>query len=163
MKHTFLFLGAALIASCYSKESAKSGKEGKLMPEFTLMQMDSMTSIHSSNIPSGKPIVLFYFSPNCTFCKKQTKEIIQDINNLQNIEFYLISNDPLSEVKLFSREFQLSKFQNIKIGIDTAFTVADYFEIPGVPYLAVYDKNKVLNKTFAGRTYINKIKKSAEE
>jgi hypothetical protein len=39
----------------------------------------------------------------------------------------------------------------------------DYFDAPGIPYLAIYNKDKKLNQAFLGKISGNQIKKVAEE
>lgn len=162
MKQVFLFT-IAVLAGCYGSEPQKSGKEGKPMPDFSILLTDSITVLHSRDIPAGKPAVIFYLNPYCPYCKAQTKEVIEDMDQLNNINFYFISRYPLADVKAFYKEYQLKKYPNITVGLDTALEVGDYFEIPGVPYLAIYGNNKTLNKTFMGKIYSSQLKKVAEE
>jgi thiol-disulfide isomerase/thioredoxin len=163
MKQISLFFIIACLTSCFGTEPQKTGLEGKTMPDFSIMLTDSMTSINSRDIPAGKPIVLLYLSPYCPYCKAQTKEIIDDMNKLKNINFYFITNFPLSAMKAFDNEYQLAKHPNITTGIDTGRVVSDYFEIAAVPYIAVYGKDKKLKTAFVGKTYSSQLKKAAEE
>jgi peroxiredoxin len=162
MKKILLFINVALLFGCFSKEPAKTGKEGKPMPDFNMLLMDSITSINSAKIPSDKPIVLFYFSPHCSYCKSQVKEIIEDMDQLKDIRFYFVSAYSLKEVKTFYNDYQLAKYPNITTGLDTAHSIAEYFEITGVPFLAIYGKNKLLNKSYYGKIYNSQIKKAIE-
>jgi len=152
-----------MLAGCFGTEPQKTGKEGKPMPEFSILLTDSTTRLHSRDFPSNKPVVIFYFSPYCPYCKAQTKKIIEDMDMLKGMQFYYISSFPLSQVKGFYKEFELEKYSNITVGIDSANFVKDYFEIIGFPYLAIYGKNKKLNKSFMGKMYNSQIKKVAEE
>jgi len=163
MKQLILLFTIAALAGCFGSEPQKTGKEGKPMPDFSLLLLDSTTKMHTRDIPTGKPIVLFCFSPYCPYCKAQTKKIVEDMDRLKDIQFYFISNFPLPSVKEFYKEYQLAKYPNITIGIDSAQSVSDYFEISGIPYLAIYGKNKILNKSFMGSIYISQLKKVAEE
>ena len=97
------------------------------MPEFSLLLMDRTTWLHARNIHTGKPIVLFYFSPYCPYCKAQTKEIIEDMDKLKNIQFYFVASSPLSAAKMFYNEYQLTKYSNIVTGIDTANVIQGLF------------------------------------
>jgi uncharacterized protein (DUF1015 family) len=48
--------------------------------------------------------------------------------------------------------------------MDTANVVGDYFEIVGVPYIAIYGKDKKLKKSYlGGKLYSSKIKEIAED
>lgn len=163
MKQLILLFTIALLAGCFGSEPQKTGLEGKPLPDFSMLLPDSTTWVRSRDIPTGKPIVLFYLSPYCPYCKAQTKEIIEDMHKLKNIQFYFITSFPLPDFKYFCKEYQLEKYSNITTGLDTAHAISDYFEIQSVPYIAIYKKDKILNKTFIGKIYSSQIKKAAEE
>ena len=163
MKQISLFLIIVTLAGCFGAEPQKTGKEGKTLPEFSIMLTDSTTWLHSRDFPANKPFVLFVFSPYCQFCKAQTKKIIEDRDLLKNIHFYFISRWPLSAVKTYSKEFQLDEQSNITVGLDSANFVNDYLEAPGFPYMAIYGKDKKLNKAYLGKTYSRLLIKAAEE
>lgn len=163
MKQLILLLIIAMLVSCFGSEPQKTGLEGKPLPEFSMLLADSTTWLRARDIPGGKPIALFYFSPYCPYCKAQTKEIIDDMDKLKDIRFYFITSLPLSDLKPFYNEYQLQKYPNITAGVDTARVVSDYFEVAGVPYMAIYGNDKKLNKTFMGKIYSSQLKQVAEE
>lgn len=163
MKQLFFVIVVACLTGCFGAAPEKTGLEGKPLPAFNILLPDSTTWFNTGSIPAGKPVVLFYLSPYCPYCRAQVKEIIEDIDRLKDIRFYLITSHPLPALKNFYAEFELSKYPNILSGVDTARFISDYFEIEGVPYLAVYGKNKTLNKTFMGKVYSSQLKKAAEE
>jgi thiol-disulfide isomerase/thioredoxin len=163
MKHFILLFIIMSLISCFGVEPQKTGKEGKYLPDFKLLLTDSSTKLYTQNVTLDKPIVLFYFSPYCPHCKAQTKTIIENIDNLKDIQFFFISNLPLQAVIGFYKEYQLVRYSNIVTGVDSANFVSDYFEIPGYPYIAIYGKDKKLNKSFLGKIYSSQIKKVAKE
>jgi thiol-disulfide isomerase/thioredoxin len=153
-----------MLTGCFSREPEKTGKEGKPIPELNLLLTDSTTwlNIGQSNIKN--PVVLFYFSPNCPYCKAQTKEIIEDIDKLKDIQFYFISSFPIPMLKAYNEEYNLAQYPNIITGKDTANAMGEYFEIVGVPYMAIYGKDKKLKKSFmGGKLYTSQIKKITQE
>jgi peroxiredoxin len=162
MKQFILLIAVATLAGCFGAEPQKTGKEGKPMPEFSMLTMDS-TLLLSRDIPTGKSIAMFYFSPFCPYCKAQTETIVENIDKLKDIQFYFISTFPLSTVREFYKSHQLAKYPNITVAVDSAHAFADFYEVTGVPYTAVYAKNKTLNKSFMGKIYSSEIKKAAEE
>lgn len=139
--------------SCIQREPTKTGFEGKPLPSFNLLFPDSITYFNTSHLPLDKPVALFFFSPHCPFCRAQMTEIIDDINKLKGIQFCLVTTYSLSEMKKFYYEYKLAKYPNILIGQDTANFIADYFEAPWVPFMAIYGKDKKLNKAFTGKIY----------
>lgn len=152
-----------ILSGCFAKAPEKTGLEGKPMPSFNLLLADSTTYLNTNSISSGKPIVLFYFGPDCPYSRAQMEEIIEDINILKDIRFYVFTTAAFSEMKEFYKHYQLDKYPNITVGIDYANFFGDYFEAIGVPYIAIYGKNKKLNKAFMGKVYGRQIKNSAEE
>jgi thiol-disulfide isomerase/thioredoxin len=151
------------MASCFSATPQKTGKEGKPMPEFKLLLTDSTTWI-STQATDNRATVLFVFSPFCPYCKTQTKVIIENMDKLKDIQFYFITNFPIATLKDYNKEFQLGKYPNIIAGIDATKSVGDYFEIIGVPYMAIFGKDQKLHKSFlGGKLYSSQIKKIAEE
>lgn len=166
MKQLILFLAIAVLVGCFDFEdpvSEKTGMEGKPLPEFSLLLTDSTTWINTRNIPSGKPTVLFYFSPTCPYCRAQTEEMIEDMDKLKSIQFYFITSNPLAGLKNFCKEFKLEKYKNIISGVDTGYFVSDYFKIEGVPYTAIFNKNKKLNRSYLGKIYSSQLIKAAKE
>jgi thiol-disulfide isomerase/thioredoxin len=151
------------LAGCFGAEPQKTGMEGKPLPGFNLLLPDSSTWINTSQASKGKPIALYYFNPYCPYCKAQTNEIIEDMDKLKGIQFYFITPYPFADMKKFWKEYQLGKYPNISIGIDTASAMGNYFEVTGVPYIAIYGKDQKLNNTFMGKIFSSQIKQVAEE
>jgi thiol-disulfide isomerase/thioredoxin len=163
MKHTSLFLIIALLYGCFGKEAEKTKKEGEALPEFKILLTDSVTWLNIGKIPAGKPLVLFYFSPYCPYCKVQTQEIIEEMEELHDLQFYFVTDFPLPDLKKFNKAYQLAKYPNIITGIDTTQFIHNYFEVKGIPYIAIYGRDKKLKKSFMGKITGSQLKKVAEE
>lgn len=163
MKQISIFFIVAMLAGCYSATPEKTGLEGKPLPGFNLLLPDSATWVNTSNAPKGKPVLLFGFSPYCPYCRAQTKEIIEDMDELKDIQFYFITPFPYAHMKKFWKEFELQKYPNITIGTDTANAISKYFDITAVPYLAIYNKEQKLNKVFMSKIPTSQLKKATEE
>lgn len=163
MKQISAFALLLILTGCFGKKPEKTGKEGIPMPEFNILLTDSITLLNTSNIASGKPIVLFYFSPYCPYCKSQTQEIIEEMEELKDIQFYFITSFPLPTLKEFIKIYQLNKFPNIISGIDRKQFVHNYFEVSAIPYTAIYGKDKKLNNAFIGKINFAQLRKVAEQ
>ena len=158
-----LFLAASL-SSCFGKQSQlKTGLEGKPMPSFDLLLTDSTTMLNTSKIPSGEPIVLFYFSPNCTYCKAQTEDIMSKLETMSGIRFYFFSSFPLTNIRQYAIHYQLQRHQNVVVGKDVDNYFSNYYNTPGVPYTAIYGKDKYLKRAIIGKVGINLIRDIAFE
>lgn len=159
----FFFLVMISLDACSGKAAIETGLEGKPLPAFNILLPDSLTYFNTANIPTGKPIVLFNFNPDCPYCRAQMTEIIDDMNKLKDMQFYLVTTYPISEMRRFYNEYKLDQYPNIVVGRDTADFVVNYFEAPYVPYTAVFGKDKKLKKAFEGKIFSRQIRDAAEE
>src|SRR5258708_38332898 len=102
MKNKLPLILLIALFSCEDRKSLKTGLEGQLLPKFDLLLSDSTSWLNTSSIQTGKPIVLFYFSPYCPYCMAQTKVIIDNIDKLKNVQIYMVTNYPFGAMKSFS-------------------------------------------------------------
>ena len=160
MKYLLLFI-VITVVGCYERKPEITGLEGKPIPSFKLLLSDSSTYFDTKTIPAGKPTVLFYISPQCPYCRAQMNEIIEDMDRLKNIHFYVFTAWPFTAMKQFYSNYQLNKYPNITAGIDYTNFFGKYFKASGVPYTAIYNKDKKLNAVFVGSIGVKEIKKSA--
>lgn len=149
-----------VITSCYSKEPEKTGLEGNSMPEFKLLLVDSTSYLDTKEIVPGKPVILLFYGPHCPYSRHQVEEIISNIDNLKDFQLYVITNWPFADMKMFYNHYHLHRYSNIIAGFDYSNYFPNYFGVKGVPYIAIYGKDKKLNKAFAGFTNIGLIKKA---
>ena len=120
------------------------------IPSFDLLLIDSITHFSTDRIPSGKPIVLLYFSPDCEHCQKLTADIINHMNILNNINFYFITYDPYDRMKTFDYYFGIGRFSNIRIGRDIKYYFPSHFPSVSPPYMAIYDSHKRFRGVYKG-------------
>jgi len=163
MKKALVILCTVLIAGCYSKkpEVKKTGLEGQSMPNIELIAVDSVSHFNTESIKPGKPTILFAFEPWCPYCRAQTTSMINQIQKLKDVNIYMLCTSRYSEFKKFYNKYQLQKYPNITAGIDYRRSFDSYFQIPGVPCLAIYTPDKKLKQVLEGKNYITTIKEAA--
>ena len=142
---------------CYGVEPEKTGLEGKPIPSFEILLPDSSTYIDTKSIQTDKPVVLFYYGPYCPYSRAQMQEMIENISIMKKIQFILITNAPFSDMKKFCAHYGIDKYKNITAGIDYNNFLGDYYKITGVPFTAIYDKNKKLISAFTGKIFVKQI------
>lgn len=150
------------MCSCSYKEHTTGIQKGDLIPNFNILLLDSSTRFNTSDIPYGKDIILMYFSPDCHYCQEETKDLIKHINDLKNVLLYMCSGSSLKEIKDFSEYYQLANYPNIITGRDYSFSFINYYKPTSIPFMALYNKKKQLDKIFLGAVTVNDIYQEIE-
>ena len=106
----------------------------------------------AQDLPLDKHIILLYFSPECEECHEFTTAMLKRINDLQNTSISMITYMALEKVKPYVSENKLDKYPNIFIGTEgNSLFVAKYFRIMQFPFVALFDKNGNLRKTYTSK------------
>ena len=157
MKSIAFYCLVICLLGCYEIPPVKTGLEGKPLPFFNLLLIDSITHFNTKNIPAGKPTVLFFFSPDCPHCRALTKEIVSDMKTFKNVQFYILTSFPFELLKKYYDHYKLKNYSNITVGQDVASYFANYFKATGVPYIAIYSKEKRLKQVLVGKVSTSRI------
>lgn len=164
MKIGIFITAVVIIMSSLSCEKdrkpVKTGLEGTNLPPISLILPDSTISELQFN-SNLNPVVLFYFSPTCPYCKAQTRDIVRNIDRLNNIDFVFLADSPIKDIMLFIDYFNLKKFSNIKVGVDGSHLMQTYFRASRVPFTAIYGSDKKLNVAYVGNIGSFLLKSSA--
>jgi thiol-disulfide isomerase/thioredoxin len=130
-----------------------------VLPAFNVLEMDSVTIFNTYNIPKGRPVILFFFSPDCSHCKRMTTELIAKIDSFRDVDFYMITPvHSMSDIKKYYGEHHLADHRNIKlVGRDYEFFFGSYYKIRSVPDVALYDADKKLVRLFEGEAPLHLI------
>lgn len=163
MKYLTALLIIAMLTGCFGQPVELSGLEGKPLPSFNLLLMDSSTRLNTSTVPAGQPAVFFYITPVCPYSRAQTEDIIANMKSLQHIRFYIVSNFPFNQIKNYFDHYQLKKYTNITVGQDYDSYFGNYFNVQAVPYMAIFDKEKKLKRVVTGKVGIDLVKNIALE
>lgn len=158
MKNIIAITILFVLCGCYGRKPVKTGLEGRPMPEIKLVSPLDNSLLNTTTIASGKPTLLFAFEPWCPYCKAQTEDMIANINDLDKANIYMISTTQQPLVNDFYKHYNLSRYSNIKIGIDSSLTFRQYFGDTRIPYIALYDTDRKLQQVFIGKTSFNRIK-----
>jgi thiol-disulfide isomerase/thioredoxin len=163
MKSIYIWaLLVIVLSACQHHKPEKTGLEGKVLPSFNLLLADSNTYFNTSTLPRDKAVIIMLFSPYCPYCRAQIKEMTEKINKLNDVELCLATRYPIPILREFCKEYKLEKFKNVIVGTDVTDFITEYFKAPGIPYTAIYGRDKKLNNAFMGRLFVSEIKSIAE-
>ncbi|HEY4287958.1 MAG TPA: redoxin domain-containing protein [Puia sp.] len=158
MKRNGIIVASLFLSACsWFDPKFTSGKEGQPLPDFELHK-DSLTVLNTASIIKGKAFILYLYDPSCPFCRKETEDIVKNMNDLRGISLYMVTSLPYSAMNKYSELYHLSSYPNLTLARDSANDLLDYFKSPGVPYLAFYDEQKRLKQVLIGQIGFDKIK-----
>jgi hypothetical protein len=158
----FLVIGWALFSAFSSPYRVRTGMEGRLLPSFDLLLIDS-SYVNTKDIPTGKPLILIGFSPTCTHCGAEADDLLKNIDRLKDARIYFVTPFPYAQMRGFFRYFRMKRYPNVSMGRDSSDLFLPYFKASGVPFTAVFDSQKRLKKAFDGQTNADALAKAILE
>lgn len=157
MKELLVLLSLSMLFGCYSKAPERTSLKGQPLPAFNLLQADSITYYNTASAPTGKAVAVLYFATYCPYCLQQVDDIIDDMDQLKDIQFYFVANAPATSLRAYIDQHQLARYPNITVLQDSSSAVADYLQLTGVPYIALYTPDKKFNSSYLGKIPTSKI------
>lgn len=88
MKQFSVLICCTLLLSCFSKSPEITGREGKEIPPFKVLKLDS-TICDIKLVSHGKPFVVFLYGPQCPYSRDQMKTFISNHSMLSDIDIYI--------------------------------------------------------------------------
>jgi len=153
MKQILLLI--ALIIGAGTLKAQAPGA-GSAIPPYRILTKDS-TYLTPANLKKNKPVMVVYFSPDCTHCQHFTEELKLRMDNeskssvktFRNTQIVMVTFTPLMNMKLFYVNFGLASYPNIVMGTEgSTYIVLRYYNVKNTPYIAVYDKKGKLIQGF---------------
>jgi thioredoxin-related protein len=127
----------------------------KELPAFDAEYLNGADTFNTFNIPTGKPVLIIYFSPDCDHCQKMIDEMLPQMDRLKNVNVYMMTFMPLIALKIFNSVRHMETHENIKfIGRDISFFFPTFYGTSSVPNVVLYDKNKKFIKLWPNGTTI---------
>lgn len=127
------------------------------LPQFSFRLYDSITLINSKSFPEGRPIVLFHFESDCRECQQTTDSLLQNMQRLKNVQFYLLSVENFANVNLFRNYYHLDRYKNLTVGQDYDQFMRKHFKSYSIPFIALYNSDKKLVGMYKGKPVIKEL------
>ncbi|WP_214072957.1 thioredoxin-like domain-containing protein [Mucilaginibacter sp. dw_454] len=147
MKKLILFFSLIIaVVSC----KAQNETPGAAIPPYRILKTDS-TWATPANLKHRKT-VLIYFAPDCPHCQHLTMEMREKLKQFGDAQIMMITwsnNYDIRAIKNFVRDFDLKKHPNITVGTEGyTYLIQKYYKIETTPYIAIFDNEGKLTKTF---------------
>lgn len=153
MKQLLLSLACALLTIFAVAQTNDPGdnapyKKDPVMPAFRILQTDSATWFTKSELPKSEFTIIIYFSPECGHCQYEAKEVVKNMDSLQNTFMVWVSYKSITEIREFAQHYGLDRFPNIRIGRDPIYALPSFYQVRFTPFVAVYDKKGMFLKAY---------------
>lgn len=118
------------------------------LPVLAIRNVDSsFTSL--SKLPKNKPTIIIYFNTNCEHCQDEAKQIIENKNVFDKVQFVFISTDAVPLLKTFKEKYNING-ANFYLGRDQKYILPAFYNIRFTPFVAVYNAKQILERVYEG-------------
>lgn len=160
MKRLFAVVSILLAAITYTHAQTPTEpayKRFPSVPPFTLLGIDSSSTITRDDLPKHRKTLIMYFSPDCDHCKHQTEDMLKRIEDFKKVNIVMATYQPFEDMVAFYKDYKLANYPNIKVGRDSKYFFAPFYQVRNLPYLALYDAKGNLITTYEGTTKVDKL------
>lgn len=121
--------------------------DSKDLPSFEISLANGGIFVTDS-IPAGQPIVMIFFSTDCSKCRMFVRELQSNYGPLKDTRIYMATPMGMDGAMIFAHDLGLDYFKNITWGVDGKNFVKPYYDITTLPAAVVYNSNKQFVQRF---------------
>lgn len=151
MKKFLFLIGIITLIHLSAKSQLVLNSE---IPQFSLIKMDSSV-FESSALKKNMNTIIIHFSPHCEHCQKEITDLLENYYKFKNTQFILASSVSFPELKFFEILNNLKAYPNITFAWEPNRTFTKVFNISYIPYVAIFDTQQHLIKTFEGESKVD--------
>lgn len=111
-------------------------------PVFTLLKMDSISTLSNTDISLQKNTIFINFSPTCDHCERTIKSILENINKFTETQIILSSFEDFGLIRKFYFDNGLSSFTNVFVGQEIDYNLTKQIKYSSFPCIIIFDKNQ---------------------
>lgn len=159
----FTCLLLLLFAAAQTDSIAPPYKRFPIYPPVKLLLPDSSSFFTKDQLPKKKPVLLMLFSPTCEHCRKETEELLDNIDRFKHITIVMATSMPFDSMLHFRQRYQLEKYPNIIVGHDTHYFLFSFYQNHNLPLMAFYNRKKELISAAEGGLPMDRILKEFDK
>ena len=160
MRKLLILVSLIIVAGCSQAQDTVDNAKIQNIPPFKLLRTDS-TWFTPANLKKNKPVMIIYFSPDCSHCQHLVYEMRPKMKQLRDVQIVMVTFtefDRLKMIQNFRRDFNLAKYPNITVGTEGhSYIVQRYYQVSTTPYIAIYGRNGKLVKGFSKAPSIDEL------
>src|SRR3569833_2471520 len=166
MKKILLIITLIITAGCTRAQDTVDTKNIQNIPPFKILRQDS-TWFSAKDLKKNKPVMIIYFSPDCSHCQHLMYDLRTKIKQIKNVQIVLVTFTEPSMLKMiqdFYKTNNLKKYPNITVGTEGhSYTVQRYYQVRMTPFIAIYDHKGKLVKAYAKAPNVNELVAEAKK
>jgi len=149
MKNLFFLFCLVICAGCSNAQNNTKSDAQTGFPPFHILTTDSVYKT-PADLKKNKPVMVIYFSPDCSHCQHLMYELKPKMDALKNVQVVMVTFvKQIEAIRVFYRDFSLKMYPNFTVGTEgDNMTVLRYYDVHTTPYIALYDKNRKLVKAW---------------
>jgi peroxiredoxin len=142
----FLVLTIFLFAIIKKKKEKNDSREN--LPEFILPNI--YNGIVNSLCIEDKPSLFVFFDPGCDMCVDEINQIYCHLDSFKDSQIFLITDVSSEILRQFLKEKHFTPIKNTHFLIDQKHELIFKMDVRIIPSSYIYNKNRVLIKSFKG-------------
>jgi thiol-disulfide isomerase/thioredoxin len=156
------FILASMLAFVFQLADAQTDstpvyKRFPVIPVFNISKLPDSTEFSKDDLQRKKATVIMLFSPDCSHCQIETKNMLGHIDLFKKAQIIMVSSMDFVNIRKFYEDYEIAKYENIVMGRDAAFLLGSFYGIKHYPSIFVYDKKGNFVKSFEGEFTIESV------
>jgi thioredoxin-related protein len=140
-KAVFSLIAICLVFNALAQtDSSQNYFKFPVIPAFNLIRIPDSTVFTNNQLQKNKPTLVIFFAPDCDHCQHATKNLVEKIDQLKDVQIVMVAGLDFDIVKQFYDEYKLATCPNITITRDPLFKLPQYYSVHSIPDVYVYDK-----------------------
>jgi protein-disulfide isomerase len=145
MKKILFFLSLVITVGCTRAQNVASIQN---IPDYRILDADSVYRT-PANLKKNQPVMIVYFSPDCSHCQHLMNEIKGQMKNFSKMQIVMVSAVDYRMIKGFYKDFGIAAYPNITVGTEgNTYKVLQYYNVKTTPYIAIYNHQHKLLKAY---------------
>ncbi|RYD88977.1 MAG: hypothetical protein EOP54_26375 [Sphingobacteriales bacterium] len=129
-------------------EDKPKPQEIENIPYFRILTTDSVY-VTQAVLKKDKPVMIVYFSPDCSHCTKFLDELKPKLKELSALQIVMVTWIKYPAVKKYYDDYGFKAYKNIIVGTEgDDLLVQQYYKVKETPYFAIYNHYGKLIKVF---------------
>ncbi|MBD1393597.1 TlpA family protein disulfide reductase [Mucilaginibacter glaciei] len=148
MKRILFALSFIIVAGCSRAQTIPT-----TIPTYKILTADSTYKTYA-DLKKDKPVMIVYFSPDCSHCQHLMNELKPKMNDLKKMQVVLIAFTRteypyLNLLRDFRKTYNLAKYPNVTMGTEyPTYKVQQFYQVKTTPFIAIYDHDGKLLKAY---------------